>query len=817
MISINTKSSSRSKKVYINSIITIFTQILQVLLGFIIRKVFIEKLSVEYLGYNSVFSNLLQMLNLADMGIGIAITSYLYKPLANKEKDKVNVLMHLYKKMYEIIGLIVLGIGIIISFFINKIIPDAQCSVLYLRTLFYISLLGTVSSYFLAYSRTLMIADQKSYIVSIIDTISYITFSVLQIIFLLVYPNYVVYLILSVAKNIISNIIVSVFAQKNYKLDKNNINKKYIEEYKPKIYSFVKDVFVSRIGAYVFYSTDNVIISAFKGSLLTGYLSNYTLITNQLQTFITQMLSSIQATFGNYIVTNKEKSKNKEMMMNYYYANFVIGNFCLICIICLMQQFIELYLGKNYLLPISTTILLAINLMLTILLQLPSQIFQIYKLYNYDKKIIGISAILNIIISVALVGNLGINGCLIGTLITSLIYLFSRLYIISSKVFNDKFSEYLKVTIKFFIISIISTLIIYFLNIRFKISFKWFIVRALIVAIEALFLTIIFIINTKEYCFLKNKLINNKLKKYFSNKTIIIIFTIFTIISLIQLKNINTNYKAEKTNKSLIRTDSYEIDNSSNGIEKVFEFSIDDSINIFEDIYKNNYDSIFENEELKWLKSLHEKTNGVITLYVFYENEDFNLSNMSNKYYKEFNENSNWLRFAFHSLNGSKNYLSSDSDLLQDYKKTTYELERICGEKSIDNIIRLQNFAGNEDGIMKISNNIDEPIIGLYTSDDKRNNYFLDNNENNYIYCHDIMKKNDLYFISTDLRIEFIKNMKIKEREIENTNSWNNQKNILCAFTHEWELSYENKEKIEELFKWAKKQGYKFTFLEDIL
>ena len=792
MIPINTKNSSRSKKVYINSIITIFTQILQVLLGFIIRKVFIEKLSVEYLGYNSVFTNLLQMLNLADMGIGIAITSYLYKPLANKEEDKVNVLMYLYKKMYEIIGLIVLSIGIIISFFINKIIPDAQCSALYLRVLFYISLLGTVSSYFLAYNRTLMVADQKSYIVSIIDTISYITFSVLQIIFLLVYPNYVVYLILSVVKNIASNIIVLLFAKKTYKLDKNNINKKYIEEYKPKIYSFVKDVFVSRIGAYVFYSTDNVIISAFKGSLLTGYLSNYTLITNQLQTFITQMLSSIQATFGNYIVTNKEKSKNKEMMMNYYYANFVIGNFCLICIICLMQQFIELYLGKNYLLPISTTILLAINLMLTILLQLPSQIFQIYKLYNYDKKIIGISAILNIIISVALVGNLGINGCLIGTLITSLIYLFSRLYIISSKVFNDKFSEYLKVTIKFFIISIISTLIIYFLNIRFKISFKWFIVRALIVAIEALFLTIIFIINTKEYCFLKNKLINNKLKKYFSNKTIIIIFTIFTIISLIQLKNINTNYKAEKTNKSLIRTDSYEIDNSSNGIEKVFEFSIDDSINIFEDIYKNNYDSIFENE-------------------------DFNLSNMSNKYYKEFNENSNWLRFAFHSLNGSKNYLSSDSDLLQDYKKTTYELKRICGEKSIDNVIRLQNFSGNKDEIMKISNNISEPIIGLYTSDDKRNNYFLDNNENNYIYCHDIMEKNNLYFISTDLRIEFIKNMKIKEREIENSNSWNNQKDILCAFTHEWELSYENKQKTEELFNWAKNKGYKFVFLEDIL
>ena len=652
MIPVNTKNSSRTKKIYINSIVTIFTQVLQVLLGFVIRKVFIEKLSVEYLGYNSVFSNLLQMLNLADMGIGIAITSYLYKPLANKENDKVNALMHIYKNIYEIIGIIVLGFGIIISFFINKIIPDAQCSVLYLRILFYISLLGTVSSYFLAYNRTLMVADQKSYIVSVIDTISYIVFSIMQLIFLLVYPNYIIYLMLSVAKNVISNIIVSLLARRSYKLHKKEVKKIYIDEYKTKIYKFVKDVFVSRIGAYVFYGTDNIVLSIFKGSLITGYLSNYILITNQVQTFVTQILSSIQATFGNYIVTNNDKNKNKEMSINYYYANFIIGNFCLICIICLMQPFISLYLGNNYLLPISTTILLAINLMLTILLQLPSQIFQIYKLYNYDKKIIGISAILNIIISVALVGNFGINGCLIGTLITSLIYLFSRLYIISSKVFNEKFSDYLKLTIKFFIISVLSTLIIYFLNKNFKSTLKCFIIKSLIVATEALVLTLIFIMKTKEYNFLKNKLIPNKFKKYISNKSLLVFFAILVILSILSLNN--NYYKAENTNKSLKRTDSYEMNNSSSIDKKIFEFSIDDSINIFKDIYKNNYDSIFENEELRWLKSLHEKTDGVITLYVFYEDGDFNLSNMSNKYYEEFNENSNWLRFGFHSLNGKK-------------------------------------------------------------------------------------------------------------------------------------------------------------------
>ena len=112
--------------------------------------------------------------------------------------------------------------------------------------------------------------------------------------------------------------------------------------------------------------------------------------------------------------------------------------------------FYNIFFGEEYILPFHTVMWLSINLLITILLQLPSQIFQIFKLYNYDKAIILISAALNIIISVALVNKLGIDGCLIGTFITSLIYLFSRFYIISKKVFLDSFSLISYYTIKIF-------------------------------------------------------------------------------------------------------------------------------------------------------------------------------------------------------------------------------------------------------------------------------------------------------------------------------------------------------------------------------
>lgn len=181
-----------------------------------------------------------------------------------------------------------------------------------------------------------------------------------------------------------------------------------INEYRPQIIQYVKDVFVSRIGAVIYYSTDNIILSVIKGSLLTGYLSNYTLITGQLNTVVNQVLSSVQATFGNFIsVTNSNEEKMK-MTNNYFCVNFCIGNFCMLCFSLLAQPFIKLFFGEAMLLDLSTAIWLGVNLLLTFLIQLPSQVFVIYKLFRYDRPIIIVSATLNIIISIILVNIFGI-------------------------------------------------------------------------------------------------------------------------------------------------------------------------------------------------------------------------------------------------------------------------------------------------------------------------------------------------------------------------------------------------------------------------
>lgn len=810
------KDDSRSQNAKLNSGITLLTQFFQIIIGFVVRKLFISYLGVEYLGYNSVFANILQMLNLVDLGIGVAITSYLYKPLAQSDKARITAIMGIYKKLYSILGVVVLGVGLMVSFFLNVLIPDAECGIWYLRILFFINLIGTVSTYFLAYKRTLLIADQKSYLTNVTDTIVYFVISVLQLLSLVFKPSYIVYLSLNIAKNVVSNIAVSIKVNKDYKYINQKPDRELVKEYKPQIAQYVKDVFVSRIGAVVYYSTDNVILSVLKGSLLTGYLSNYTLITGQLNTVVTQVLSSVQATFGNFINTTEDKTKRLKMTDNYFCVNFCIGNFCMICFSLLAQPFIKLFFGENMLLTFPTALWLGINLMLTFLIQLPSQVFVIYKLFRYDRPIIIVSAVLNIIISVALVNVMGINGVLIGTFVTSLIYLFSRFYIIARVVYEVKYWYYVKKILCYGLISICTFLISYFatLNINGN-GVVWFCVKTIMVGLLAILSTAFLLSFSREFEFLKNKLVPNVVKRFTSKVFIGGACIVSLIVAIIFGGGTNKVDFSAAGNKSYIRSDSYK-EGVSTG-KNIFSLSFDDTILIFEDISSKNYDSIFENATLAWYKDLHSKYGVAVSCFVYYEDGDFNLSDVPERYRDEFEKNSNWLRFGFHTVDKDTNY-QTGNNLVSDYEKTVQQLKRIVGSKSIDNVIRLQNFQGTYDEINQLAKLEDEPIKGLLTADDARQSYYLSSKENSYIYAHDELYDENIgvYFFSTDFRTEYVENMGAKLKELQKE-CWNNQTGDLVVFSHEWALSLENKAKIEKVCKYAYDQGYLCGFLEDIM
>lgn len=496
------KKSELKGNLYKNLTVTLTVQLVRMLLQFALQKVFIDTLGVAYLGYNSVFKNILQMLNMADFGIGIAITGFLFKPLAAEDEERVSALMYLYRRIYHLIGFAIAGIGIIIMIILPVIIPDALCSNSYLRILFVINLFGTLSTYFLAYRRTLLIADQKSYYTGIIDMVFDLTGTILQIITLFILSDYIVYLVINVGKNILANILIAYESNKKFGRYLKEPHSEIVNEYKKPVKKYIGNVFITKIGGYVFSGTDNIIISVCKGSVLAGYLSNYTLVSVGLKAIITQMLSAVQATYGKYIVTEDDKEKQCRMTDNYIFVDYLIGNMCMVCCIVLFQPFVKIFYGTEYLLSFSTAVLIAVNLGLAILLIIPSQVFVVFKLHSYDKYVVCSSAILNIVVSVALVIHMGINGVLIGTTITSLIYLFSRLYIIAVKVFHVTFAHYIFKLIKYSFVSGITLAVSYFTGKGFAVNgWKDLITYAVMTGGISIVISIIFTMNMRESVF----------------------------------------------------------------------------------------------------------------------------------------------------------------------------------------------------------------------------------------------------------------------------------------------------------------------------
>lgn len=277
-----------------------------------------------------------------------------------------------------------------------------------------------------------------------------------------------------------------------------------------------------------------------------------------------------------------------------------------------------------------------------------------------------------------------------------------------------------------------------------------------------------------------------------------------------------------ESNKSLPRSQSFVNDNTQLYTDlKVFHLSFDDTINIFKDITdnENKYLSIFENPMLGWLKSLHQETGVKVSCYVFFSDGAFSLSQCTTKFKSEFESNCDWLRFGFHSEFPEKKYNEgNENDIIEDYNRVINCLLEIVGHNSIDNMVRLEGFQGTCQGMKMLGENSIEPIVGLYGPDDGRKSYYLDTDESDYLYCHDIYYDNEtgLLFVSTDLRTEYIIGTRNKIREFQ-TDAWNNQLDIFEVFSHEWVISNYNKYKIRKLCNWANKNGYKFEFLEDKL
>lgn len=501
------KQRSRTENSIINSAMSIVTQVLTVVLNFAVKTVFIKMLNDEYLGVNGLFTNIITMLSLADLGIGIAIPYSLYKPLAKKDEHKINVLMNFYKKVYTIIGIAVLLIGLSLTPFLGLIIKDIPKNVPHLSLIYILFVIHSASSYFFVYKKFLIDSDQKGYITSrIIFTFSTLL-SIIQIILLVTTKNYILFLLSSIILVIIQNIYISSKANKLYPFIKNKTDEKLEKEDMEGIKKNVSSLFIYKVGTVIMNGTDNIIISKFIGLIIVGFYSNYVLIINSITTVLNQIFNAITSSIGNLVVTTNKK-RSKEVYDNLNFANFWLYALFGVCIIVLINPFINIWIGKKYVMGFSIVFLLVLNFYVLGMQSVTNSFRNAYGLFWIAKYRPIIMVIINIVISVVLVQFIGIEGVLIGTLISRLVTTaWLDPYIVHKYGFEISPKSYYIDYLKYLVIfTAISTILNYFVSMIAINNIFILILIAILVVISVNVILVLLFFKTSEFNYFYDKI-----------------------------------------------------------------------------------------------------------------------------------------------------------------------------------------------------------------------------------------------------------------------------------------------------------------------
>lgn len=449
----------RSKSSAKNLVVALIGQAFGLIISFIARIIFVKFLSDEYLGLNGLFTNLLTMLSLVELGVGSALVYSLYKPLADGDNEKVKSLMDLYRKAYNIIGGVVLIIGILFIPFYRYLISEVP-SISHLDFIYILFVLNTSISYFYSYKRSLIICDQKRYIATIYRYVFYFLLNVFQIIVLFLTHNYILYLITQVVFTWLENICISIKADRMYPYLKDKNIKKLDKKELNTISKNVRAMLFHKIGGVVVNSTDNILISKLVGLIAVGMYSNYYLITSALDTITAQFFNAITASVGNLGACTNSK-KVKETFNTTFFLNYLIYGVITVCLLILFNPFIEVWLGKKYLFDFGVVLVITICFYLKGIRKTCLTFKDALGLFWQDRYKPIIESIINLVASIILGIKYGVLGIFMGTIISTVTTsLWIEPYVLYKYYFKENIIDYLYRFIKYTLVVVLTYLIV---------------------------------------------------------------------------------------------------------------------------------------------------------------------------------------------------------------------------------------------------------------------------------------------------------------------------------------------------------------------
>lgn len=397
-----------------NMVFALLTQFVTIALNLIGRRVFVQQLDIEYLGLSGLFTNVLSLLSLAELGIGHAIIYSMYKPIAIGDNEKIKSLMKLYRRVYVTVGILMLVLGAIIAPWIEnfiKEVPDIDG----LHLIFMLFVVQTASTYFFSYKTNFLLAMQKNYILQIFNIISSVAMLTLQIISLILFKNYYIYLLISIICPLIKNMVATIYVNRRYPFLKEkaqNLEKQEVTKISKNVFA----LFLYKISSTLSATIDTILVSKFLGIVEVAIYYNYHYILAFSDTLFTTVLGTITPSLGNFMAvsdTEKKKKLFSTMQMIYYW----IGTYLAVGLILLFNPLIEIWLGKEFLFPQYIVVALAVSATLTNFQRPCALLRDSNGLFWYGKLRPLAMSVINIISSIIFVKLFGTVGVVLGTIL----------------------------------------------------------------------------------------------------------------------------------------------------------------------------------------------------------------------------------------------------------------------------------------------------------------------------------------------------------------------------------------------------------------
>lgn len=451
----------RLRNVFRNSFFSLISQFVLIIVGFFSQRVMNLVMGEALVGMNSVISNIIAILSVSELGIASAIVFHLYRALAIQDQEEIASLMNMYRRAYYVFALVITVAGLCVMPYVHIFLRENNFSLSYIRLIYFLWLARTVLTYLLSYKRSILIADQREYIVSIVTLLINLLNYGSIIVILLLWQNYQLALFLNIVVESLLNIWIIRYVDRRYPFLRRYRRKPIEKKVMTTIFGDIKNIFISRLSSKLLVSTDNLIISSFISVVTVGLYANYSLIMQSVTNVMLALAGAVQPTVGN-LFTEHDRNKNYQVLRQMGFVFFWLAAFCSASLMSLSSIFVtDFWLTESYRLSVEIVICCVVNAYLFIMNLPTSIVMTVSGMFDKERNISVLYATVNLVFSLILVRPLGVVGVLVGTFASYLVQIVFRIRFFFSGYLCRSSSRYVIDMVQYGVLAFLETVLTY--------------------------------------------------------------------------------------------------------------------------------------------------------------------------------------------------------------------------------------------------------------------------------------------------------------------------------------------------------------------